>query len=250
MYPFSTVTISNCYFKGIYVINALHPTKNVLISCFDLHELALVNNQQGREEYPRARCPVCKAEMGIRAGQLHANEHFFHIGENNCPTKRAAQEPYLNLWTTTTDREVIDANKKFVNDRINEIWSKMSEIVNYLDIKEFIFILREAKRLNVYAYADLDIELIPYVYITLANFIPSRSYKKKRTVGFRFFYELNDEDDRHLWIERGRFARLAKVSYKNQSIDSVEYIDTTKDYLAEAKYQLTPKQLAWCLREL
>jgi hypothetical protein len=231
------------------MINALHPTENILISCFDLHELGLVNNQQGRAEYPRARCPVCLAEMGIRAGQVHANEHFYHIGKSNCPTKRTAQEPYLNLWATTTDRETIDRNKEFVHENMNSIWSRMREIVDYMELKEFIFILNEARRLNVYAYADLDIELIPYVYVTLANFIPSKSYRKLRTLGSRFFYEQNGNDNGELWIGRGEFPRLVKVFYRNQTIDGVEYVDTTTDYLIRAEFQLTPRQLAWCLRE-
>ena len=231
------------------MINALHPTENILISCFELHELGLVNNQQGRSEYPRARCPVCLAEMGIKAGQVHANEHFFHIRGSNCPTKKTAQEPYLNLWATTTDRETINRNKEFIHENMNSIWSKMRDIIDYMDLKEFIFILNEARRLNVYAYADLDIRLIPYVYVTLANFIPSKSYKNRRTLGSRFFYEQNGNGNGDLWIDRGVFPRLVNVFYRNGTIDGVEYVDTTTDYLIEAKYQLTPKQLAWCLRE-
>jgi hypothetical protein len=229
------------------MFDVLHPTKPEMMSYDEYRKFALDLNCARLNDALPGRCPVCKREMKVRAGKAQANAHFYHNDNLFCPTKDAAARPYLNLKLTNPDAVVVQANKSFAADNIDLIYSKLKSIVPCLDFMEFIKILKEAKRLNVYGYANAVSAHLPYVYVTLINFLPQNSYNKKRNLKFCFFYDATIQSYEELWINRGFSSDLFRISYSNNKTQKVKKIEISTDYLSETSVKkMTDKQKQWC----
>lgn len=184
----------------------------------------------------------------LRAGQTKADQHFYHIDDHFCPTKSPAARPYLNKPPRAPDTAAVAANRDWVANHLEHVYSKLHEIVPCLDFKEFIAMLTEAARLNVYGYANYRPEHTPYVLVTLQNFLPSTSFKKTRHLKFIFFYDegISSHDD--LWIDKGFSSDLIRVSYMQSVTQRVKKIDIDCRYAQQALTRtLSPAQKKWCL---
>lgn len=232
------------------MFDALHPTSSEMISYLDFLKYALDLNYSKPNDAPLARCPVCKRAMKVRAGKTKDDGHFYHNDEFFCPTKDPASRPYIKLTPTHSDQAAIIKNRDFAATNMNFIYSKTKNIVPFLDFKEFIEILIEAKRLNVYGYTNLIAEYLPYVYVTLINFLPRTSYQKSRRLKFCFFYQDNIQSIDDLWINKGFSSDLFRISYHNGTTQKVTKIETTINYLTDNQAKLTAKQIQWCLAVL
>ena len=229
------------------MFEVLHPHKNELITYSDYVLLAAQNGFQLSNEYIGGRCPVCKRRMKVRAGHKKGDGHFYHNDSDFCPTKEPASRPYLGKYPTDVNPMAVERNIHFAKENIGNIWSRINEIVPYLDLKEFITMLEEAKRLNVYGYVDLDPELLPYVYVTLINFLPNKSKNKQRRLKFCFFYDALVTDYEDLWIDAGRDCDLVRISYYGSQTKRVKPFVMESEYLMRSKYTLSDKQQKWCL---
>lgn len=227
------------------MLSAYHPLEDRLISHNEYLKYTIECDVQDRDSALKARCPVCNNSMTTVAGKERADGHFRHEAKNSCPTKKASAAPYENLRPGAIDPEVVEFNKEFVRNNINSIWYKLKELVPFLNFEEVVEILRQAKELNVYSYANLDPELIVYVYVNLINFLPSKSYKKLRELKFLFFYR-SDNNEADLWINRGRPSKLFRVSYDKQIPCKVVEVEATIDYLTNNERQAE----AWLLEKL
>ena len=228
------------------MFDALHPTKPDMMSYGDYLKFALDLNYAKPNDAPSARCPVCRRAMKVRAGQTKADGHFYHDDSLLCPTKDPASRPYLKLTPTCPDAAVVQENRDFATTNLELIYARVKSIAPYLDFKEFIEILKEAKRLNVYGYANLITTHLPYVYVTLINFLPNASYQRSRKLKFCFFYEEKIQSFEELWIDKGFSSDLFRISYRNGATQKVTKIDTTTDYLNEPPATMTDKQKQWC----
>lgn len=229
------------------MFDALHPTNSEMMSYLDFLKYAMDLNCSKPNDAPLARCPVCRRGMRVRAGKTKDDGHFYHDDEVFCPTKDPASRPYTKLTPTRPDKTVIKKNRDFAATNLEFIYSRTRNIVPFLDFKEFIEILKEAKRLNVYGYANLIAEYLPYAYVTLINFLPRTSYRKSRRLKFCFFYQDNIQSIEDLWINKGFSSDLFRISYHNGATQKVTKIETTIDYLTENPAKLTVKQTQWCL---
>lgn len=242
--------ISNHRYKataGVPMFDALHPTKNEMISVREYLEYAILAGYQFTKNAPAARCPVCKGAMRNRSGGTKADEHFYHLEDDFCPTKNPSARPYLNKPPRFPNENAIAANRKFVVEHLELIYAKMHDLVPRLDFTEFISLLEEAKRLNIYGYAGLVPEHVPYVLVTLMNFLPNTSYQKSRLFKFIFFYDTGIKSYDDLWIDRGFASDLIRVSYDKSATKKVKKIDVGSGYLLEAQRTLSPKMMKWCL---
>lgn len=227
------------------MFEVLHPDKNELITHPDYIELAANNGFQLPNEYVGGRCPVCKRRMKVRAGHKKDDGHFYHNDSLFCPAKDPASRPYLGKAPTDADLTASARNREFARSNIKAIWSRLNEMVPYLDLKEFVLILEEAKRINVYGYVGLEPELLPYVYVTLINFLPSKSRNRQRKLKFCFFYEAEVEDYEDLWIDRGYDCHLSRISYDGNKTKRVKLFDMEREYLSRLEYTLSEKQELW-----
>lgn len=231
------------------MISAYHPLRDELISYNDYLEYTVECDIQNRGEALKPRCPVCNNSMTTVAGKERADGHFRHEAKNSCPTKKDSAAPYENLRPSAIDPEAVKSNKEFVRNNINSIWYKLKDLVPLLSFDEVVEILRQAKELNVYSYANLDPELIVYVYVNLINFLPSKSYKKLRELKFLFFYR-SDNNEADLWINRGRPSKLFRISYDKRRPCKVVEVESTIDYLTNNERQAKARLLENLLKEI
>lgn len=227
------------------MFEALHPHQNQLITHPEYIKLAADNGFQLPNDYVGGRCPVCKRRMKVRAGHKKDDGHFYHNDSLFCPTKDPASRPYLGKSPTNADPAAAERNREFARRNISAIWSKLSEMIPYLDLKEFISILEEAKRINIYGYVDLDPTLLPYVYVTLINFLPSKSRNKQRELKFCFFYESDVQEYEDLWIDKGRECHLSRISYDGTQTKRVKIFNLEREYISRVKHPLSEKQEKW-----
>lgn len=229
------------------MFEVLHPIQNILVTHPEYVQLAADNGYQQPNDYLGGRCPVCKRRMKVRGGHKKDDGHFYHNDSNFCPTKNPASRPYLGKKSTQIDPVAVEQNLEFLRVNIEHIWSRLNEMVPYLDLKEFIAILEQAKSLNVYGYAGLDPELLPYVYVTLINFLPSKSKNKQRKMKFCFFYEATVQEYEQLWIDRGHQCHLTRISYQGNLTKRVKVFEMESEYITRLKYRLSDKQRNWVL---
>jgi hypothetical protein len=230
--------------------DALDPAKKNIISVRQYDEMVVQSGFGTARQAPPSWCPVCKMEMKPRAGQTNANRHFYHVDDKFCPTKDPARRPYLGLMPRVVDQAAATANVQFTIQNLELIYAQLNVIVPLLDFKEFINILDEAKRLNVYGYANLVAEYIPYVFVTLINFLPSTSLAKKRALKFMFFYDDGIRTIEDLWIHRGFRSNLYRISYSGATPQKVVSIELSTEYLLGAPKMLSQAQRNWCLKFL
>ncbi|OCG72519.1 hypothetical protein A9G42_12195 [Gilliamella sp. Nev6-6] len=232
------------------MFSALHPYNNKLISYTEYLKFALDHNFQKPNDAPGARCPVCERRLKVRAGKQKDDGHFYHNDEYYCPTKEANKRSYGNLPITKQNAEIRQKNLNFAKENIGKIWERLKEIIPFFDFSEFLSILNEAKKLNIYEYTNLNPQLLPYVYVTLINYLPSKSYNKQRKLKFCFFYEARINTYEDLWINQGAFSRLVRISYKNGSTQKVTIIETNTDYLSKEQVILSEKQLEFLKKKV
>ncbi|MDR9425711.1 MAG: hypothetical protein RI567_10570 [Marinobacter sp.] len=237
-------------YKALHPQNSNPAYKDKLIDCAELKALATELGFRDINLAPSAHCPVCNREMKVRAGHTKSNAHFYHNDSQFCPTKDPASRPYRGLAPSRPDPHTVEQNRHFAHLNMDKIWARTKEIVPFLDLIEFIALLREAKRLNVYGYANLVPEYLPYVYVTLLNFVPRKSYKKRRELKFCFFYEDSVTSYDELWINAGQFSRLTRISYDKAQTKAVRVIETSINYLNSDTTFLSESQLGWCRREM
>ena len=131
------------------MLKSLHPHTNNLISFREYKEFSLLQGYTTINDAPSPYCPVCHNEMNARAGQVQDNGHFAHEHNAICPTKDPASRPYLGLTTVPINPITVQTNKDFVENNIEAIFTRISEIAPLLELKEYIEILKEARRLNI-----------------------------------------------------------------------------------------------------
>jgi hypothetical protein len=232
------------------MLEAFLPMKNKMMSYIDYRQFALELGYEKPNDAPSALCPVCEGAMKIRAGQTKGDGHFYHNDNNFCPTKEPAKRPYLNLPPRNADAAATEANRMFARENIELIYARLKCLVPCLAFKEFIDILKEAKRLNIYGYANATGAYLPYVYVTLINFLPSKSYEKRRIFKFLFFYENKIKTYEDLWINRGFESNLFRISYEDGEPKQVKKIETSIDYLNEEPAVMTDRGRKWCYETL
>jgi hypothetical protein len=233
--------------REVDVFEVFHPFEDKMISVQDYLEFAALSGFTFTREAPAARCPVCKGAMRSRGGGTKADEHFFHVADHFCPTKDPSARPYLNKQARNADELVVARNRQFVAQHLALVCAKMFQMVPCLDFAEFITMLKEARRLNIYGYAGFIPEYVPYVLVTLMNFLPATSYQKSRELKFIFFYDARIADYEDLWIDRGFTADLVRISYDKSITKKVRKIDVETDYLLGKPRSMTPKMMKWCL---
>lgn len=233
------------------MFDVLHPTSKKMLTVTEYKAHALALGYIDVDHAPPGRCPVCKRAMRLKAGGTKNDEHFYHPDSFFCPTKDPAARPYLGKMPTSYNPAAVASNRSWVAIHIEHIYSRVADIAPCLDLKEFIAMLRKAKQLNIYAYANYQPEHTPYVLVTLINFLRTTSYKKTRQLKFMFFYDAGISSYDDLWINKGFGSDLMRVSYKNSKTQRSTLIDVDISYAElTPKYTLSSKQKSWCLKEM
>ncbi|QFU04843.1 hypothetical protein FIU82_07430 [Pseudoalteromonas sp. THAF3] len=233
------------------MLQVLHPEEFRLIDHAEYTMLAADKGYQKANDWGGGRCPVCKRPMYSRGGHKKDDGHFYHNDKEFCPTKEPAARPYISKPPTKIDVEAEERNRNFVRENIEQIYGVLNQdLVPFLDFKEFISILKRAKELRVYGYANLEPGLLPYVYATLINFLPSKSRDKKRKLKFCFFFDAAIQEFDDLWIDRGEHSVFLRVSYNGQETKKVNMFNLNDTYLNKEYFKMSDKQKKWAMRNI
>lgn len=185
---------------------AYHPDRNEKIT------VPKYTSEFGNDQIPlneRARCPVCNQRLGVVAPSSPSSTgHFSHMrGSGYCPTKSTAAAPYAGLPPRNPDQEAARRIKEAFLMNWEKHFLMLDWIVKGLAIDEFIDVINTANRERIWEYARLEEFQLPYVFATLMDFPPSRSYKLKdgsfaRHCWFRCWFDASVQRYDDLWIHR------------------------------------------------
>lgn len=159
--------------------------------------------------WERARCPVCKQRLNnVASSSPNSIGHFSHQRNSGyCPTKSTAAAPYAGLPPRNPDPEAARRIKQVFLNNWEKHYSMLNWIVKGLSIDEFKKIIQLANRERIWEYSDLVEFQLPYIFATLTDFPPHRSYKDKkgeyvRKKWFRNWFDPTVQRYDDLWIHR------------------------------------------------
>ncbi|WP_458504400.1 hypothetical protein [Methylobacter sp.] len=133
--------------------------------------------------------------------------HFAHMrGSGYCPTKSSAASPYAGLPPRNPDQEAARRMKRAFLANWKKHFGQLDWFVKGLAIDEFIAVIRTANKERIWEYVDLEEYQLPYVFATLMDFPPGRSYKKNgvptRKLWFRCWFDASVQRYDDIWIHR------------------------------------------------
>jgi hypothetical protein len=144
-------------------------------------------------------CKVCQNELNICAEHTPAQAtHFCHLNGTNCPTIQRSAEPYQHLENIPQDNELENENKNQTQANLHKIFNKCKSLCVNLNFSEFRSLFDIASQYNIWAYANINLEHIPYILLTCRNYFGARTPYRKESFYFIFspVHGLNG-----LWIQ-------------------------------------------------
>lgn len=172
---------------------------------------------QSRE---RARCPVCDQRLNtVAVSSVNSIGHFAHQKNSGfCPTKSKAEAPYSDLTPQNPDPEAAKRIKAAFLANWEKHYSKLNSIVTKLAIQEFKNVINTANKERIWEYAQLEEFHLPYVFATLMDFPPCRSYKKDgrpaRKEWYRCWFDATVRRYDDIWIYRETPLKFWRAWYE------------------------------------
>lgn len=223
---------------------ALHPLKNEEIN---VPEYICDFGNSVNVDTERVRCPICKQRMYVVASSApNSIGHFAHMPNAAfCPTKIKSAAPYAALPPLHPDPEAARIIKKTFRKNWEKHFKQLNTLVHGLAYTEFINIMKAANAARVWEYAKLEEFQLPYVFATLMDFPPEKSYTPKgkppvRICYFRCWFDASVQRYDDLWIHRNTPLQLWRAWYRlpegkrKPSIDdliSAEAMNLEPDFL-------------------
>lgn len=169
----------------------------------------------------RARCPVCHQRLNIvAASSVDSIAHFAHQKNSGfCPTKSKASASYSGLHPKNPDPEAAKRIKAAFLANWPRHFSRLKWLIKGLAVVEFIKVIQTANQERIWEYAQLEEFQLPYVFATLMDFPPSKSYKGKdgrpaREYWFRCWFDASVQRYDDLWIHRETPLTFWRAWYK------------------------------------
>lgn len=199
--------------------SAFHPLFDRPITIEGYYQAFGRRRVDGVDSRPKARCPFCRVCLNDRAGTRDVTTaHFYHPGKSGfCPSKAGAGQPYLVLTPAYPDT----AHAKFLKIAFRERWEwhfhKLSTMVKFFSVSEFMALIGRANELRIWEYKNLLPTELPYVMVLLADFPPDTGICKNgvplRKYWFRFWYDARIRSLDDLWIKCEEPTMLFRASY-------------------------------------
>ncbi|MCG9093778.1 hypothetical protein [Laribacter hongkongensis] len=195
-----------------------------------------------------AKCPICVEKMWVRGGSRQ--RHFYHIDNHPCPTKKISAAPFLTLRDLGENPAEEEANIAFLRLNWERVYQRIKLEIPFFHLGEFILLLKEAKRIRLFAYRDLEAWTIPYLMMALKDFTPATGAvvhgEVRRELSFRCFFQSRSNLLDELWIRRSVGPAFFRLSFHGETITRVKSIEKSADYLEGAlEVTFTEKQRKW-----
>lgn len=171
---------------------------------------------------PPALCPFCKFTMHTVGENNHGNVDAVFSHDRSTPNKLApwcvlkesAGWKYEGLTPTTPDvQKGAELRNQFLQNW-EKHWALIRRYVEFPDIFVFVEIIKFADKKKIWQHKGLRENLIPYVFMTLAEFAPPKgkiAIVRPHTVRFRFGNSVRTLED--LWIKTTNEISFFKVVY-------------------------------------
>ena len=167
-----------------------------------------------------ARCPVCRQPMtAMGDGTANTVGHFAHRkGAGFCPTREAAQAPYLALPPSFPDPDRGRWLREVVRSQADQHLAVLQQWATYLGPEELDEMLAIAARRRLWEYRHLQPWQVPFCLLMTREFPPWTSARSGagqpiRRLWFRFWFDSGVRGIDDLWIHREGKVHVHRGSY-------------------------------------
>ena len=259
---------------------ARHPTTRQPITIFEYREVYGPSHRgQVKLERPAATCPACHQSLLIRGENgPQDRQTFAHFPvtadrpEVFCPIKLAGKHKYSVLCPVDYDQARAKQLREsfFTNWRVH--WKRFMRYVGYVDIGDFIDVLKVADKANVWGYRAIQEHEVIVALMLISDFkpvlatkpVPSQAQETDqvnaselgaqskpqqepepwRKNWIRFWFESRAKDFEEFWNLSPKNKVIVRVEYavpegetklEPDYLDSFKVIDVSFNYLAHRK---------------
>jgi hypothetical protein len=164
------------------VEKAFDPWKNELLTParYELLYDKPVGKLARQNARPDARCPVCLGKVHVKGGSIQTTYVFAHRPSDDfCPIKKLGAKKYSVLAPVQYDVNVAKKLREnfFLNWRLH--WLQFLRYVNYVDVQNFIDVLKHADKDNIWGYQGLQEYEVTYILLVLMHFPPVKKFPGK-----------------------------------------------------------------------
>lgn len=156
----------------------------------------------------KPHCVLCSQPMTMRNLHNERTAHFVHLAGSNCPSIKAAGEPYRYLQALPRRPGASHSTRDFVRSNLHGVFARMRFIASGLVWTEFEVACHRAKQLQVWDLIDLSAAYAPYVLLTCMETFPISQYRKREV---RFFLEPNPQAGSYWMFPPGRKRILWEI---------------------------------------
>ncbi|GHS89610.1 hypothetical protein FACS189487_10170 [Campylobacterota bacterium] len=123
-------------------------------------------------------CPVCDAEMELRAeSSVTTTVHFWHGIGAICPSIKKNRKKYENLPPSSIDEQAGLRLRTEAREHIYTIYQACNAIVDGLKYAEFRDLIAKASEKNIWDYKGFRLNYIPYVLVTFHDMFFAKGSK-------------------------------------------------------------------------
>ncbi|HEY3598839.1 MAG TPA: hypothetical protein VGL08_15160 [Paraburkholderia sp.] len=193
---------------------ALHPLGDPTIGADGFFVLGMGNDSGDRL---RPRCPVCLGALMPLLGD--GRGRFRHVSKEEgdcCPLSTLSYQPDgISVQHMRDAARERDQRGAFVANWQRH-YQAMRRVVPSMSVRRFIHLVGYADVMNLWSYPALEQHDVPYVLLTLAQFMRAGSMAGK-AVWVRFCFDATVRDVGDLWTHEGSQARFFRMMYSAPS---------------------------------
>ena len=203
-----------------------------------------------RERLP-SRCPACLARMKIVGEDRPPHDQVFsHIGNENpapCPLRNSADHKYEFFQDAPQDSETGKTLRRNFFKNWEKHYAKMRKLLNgFMDLRDFIALIREADRTRLWNRSRLSEWEIPYIFLVWKEWSPvsDKTGKVLRKEWIRFWFDSRVRTIDDIWIRtKGSTFRIIKAWYtppKRRRVPSLDHLVDTDDIVIDPNFLTSP----------
>ena len=210
---------------------AFHPTDDRKITVQEyLSEFgARIGPDGKRRTRQNSRCPACNEPMKIYGeDRARRDQVFSHLQNRDpplCPLRNSADHRYVFLTEAPQDSEEGRKLRQIFFDHWAKHWDLMRRLLDrYMDVKDFIHLIREADRTRLWNRPNLSEWEIPYILLVWKEWKPvvkGQNGSVLRKEWFRFWFDSNVRTFEDIWIRTEGISRIIRARYTPPRGDAV-----------------------------
>lgn len=178
------------------------------------HGFHVVGAHYGAGDKASLHCPVCSGELTLLAdgGAGRRFRHLIAYDEERCPLSTLSYQPEAPSVRRKRDAALEREQRGAFLENWQRHFQVMRRAAPSMTVRRFIYLVGYADVMNLWSYPSIEQHDLPYVLLTLAQFMRAGAMGG-RPVWVRFCFDATVRDVGDLWTHRGPQARLFKMMY-------------------------------------